>query len=151
MPYDSTSLEPMRAQNIMSTVSNGTGLHTCVGGGGYKRKGLGEGKGGRSCLEHLLQTVDINGKNKRSKWKLEVTSSRSHSAWDKHHYPPPFPPATHTHTHTHTLELGVYVLYTAIPWYHASGIHGQYFFANWTHMFVGTKHDSEQCHCMSEG
>ena len=67
MPYDSTTLEPMRAQNTMSTVSNGTGLHTCVGGGGYKRKGLGEGKGGRSCLEHLLQTVDINCKNKRSK------------------------------------------------------------------------------------
>ena len=71
MPYGSTTLEPMTAQNAMSTVSNGTGLHTRVGGVGYKRKGLGEGKGGRSCLEHLLQTVDINGK--------EVTSSRSHS------------------------------------------------------------------------
>ena len=116
MPYGSTTLEPVGAQNTMSTVSNGTGLHTCGGeeevykrrgegkgrgqGGGSGRgggsggrgevKGEGEGeggcrgegggggegewevekwrgRGGTSCLEHLLQSVDINGNHKRSK------------------------------------------------------------------------------------
>ena len=41
MPYRSTTLEPMRAQSAMSTVSNGTGLHTRVGG----RRGLGDMEG----------------------------------------------------------------------------------------------------------
>ena len=58
----------------MSTVSNGTGLHTCGWRGGMRRAwGRGGGGGGEvkgegreTLLEHLLQTVDINGNQKRN-------------------------------------------------------------------------------------
>ena len=57
--------------------------------GGHKRRAWGRGGGGggevkgegrETLLEHLLQTVDINGNQKRNLWKCEVTFSRSHSA-----------------------------------------------------------------------
>ena len=46
MSYGSTTLEPMRAQNAMCTVSKGTGPHTCVGGGGGVRGRERGGSGG---------------------------------------------------------------------------------------------------------
>ena len=45
------------------------------GGGGGSRgevEGKWRGRGGTSCLKHLLKTVDIDGNHKRSKWKCEV-------------------------------------------------------------------------------
>ena len=42
----------MRAQSAMSTVSNGTGLHTCVGEEeGFKRRAWGRGRGGGGEVE----------------------------------------------------------------------------------------------------
>ena len=61
-PYRSTTLEPMRAQNAMSTVSNGTGLHTCVGEEGVRGT---EREG--DLARNICTRLDINGNHKRSK------------------------------------------------------------------------------------
>ena len=96
MPYGSTSLEPMRAQTLCLLSAMGqVPTHVWVEEEGYKRRVKGKGKGGRCCLEHLLQTVDINGNHKRNKWKCEVTLSRSHSICLRQR-PLPHPLNTHT-------------------------------------------------------
>ena len=42
----------MSSQNTMSTLSNGTGLHTCVGEEeGFKRRAWGRGRGGGGEVE----------------------------------------------------------------------------------------------------
>ena len=58
----------MRAQTLYPLSAMGqVCTHVCVEEEGLKRRVKGKGKGGRSYLEHLLKTVDINGSHKRSK------------------------------------------------------------------------------------
>ena len=58
-----------------------------------------------------------------------------------------------SHLHTHKLDLGVYVLYTVVPWYYASGVYGQYCCDNciclWGLSIIQRTH-AKQCNCMSE-
>ena len=58
------------------------------------------------------------------------------------------PPPTHTQ-----IWLSVHVLYTVVPWYHASGVYGQYCCDNciclWGLSIIQRTH-AKQCNCMSE-